>query len=29
MDELERDGVKKFADAWNELLTNVGKALNA
>ena len=28
-DELERDGVKKFADAWNELLTNVGKALNA
>ncbi len=28
-DELERDGVKKFADAWNELLINVGKALNA
>lgn len=27
-DELERDGVKKFADAWNELLANVGKALN-
>lgn len=24
--ELEKDGVKKFADAWNELLTNVGKA---
>lgn len=28
-DELERDGIKKFADAWNELLANVGKALNA
>ncbi len=27
--ELEKDGVKKFADAWNELLANVGKALNA
>ena len=27
-DALESDGVKKFADAWNELLTNVGKALN-
>lgn len=27
-DELEKDGVKKFADAWNELLTNVGKALS-
>lgn len=27
-DELEVDGVKKFAQAWNELLTNVGKALN-
>lgn len=26
-DELEKDGVKKFADAWNELLTNVGKVL--
>ena len=28
-DELEKDGVKKFADAWNELLTNVEKALTA
>lgn len=27
-DDLETDGVKKFADAWNELLTNVGKALS-
>lgn len=27
-DALESDGVKKFADAWNELLTNVGKALS-
>lgn len=27
--ELEKDGVKKFADAWNELLANVGMALNA
>lgn len=27
-DELEKDGVKKFADAWNELLANVGKALS-
>jgi len=27
-DELEKDGVKKFADAWIELLANVGKALN-
>ena len=27
-EELEIDGVKKFADAWNELLSNVGKALN-
>ena len=26
-DALESDGVKKFADAWNELLANVGKAL--
>lgn len=28
-EELEADGVKKFADAWNELLANVGKALTA
>ncbi len=28
-DALEFEGVKKFADAWNELLTNVGKALSA
>ena len=28
-DELEKDGVKKFADAWNELLANVDKARNA
>lgn len=28
-DALEKDGVKKFEDAWNELLANVGKALNA
>jgi transaldolase len=27
--ELEIDGVKKFADSWIELLTNVGKALNS
>ena len=27
-DALEKDGVEKFADAWNELLANVGKALN-
>lgn len=27
--DLEDDGVKKFADAWNELLANVGKALIA
>jgi transaldolase len=27
-DELEKEGVKKFADAWNELLANVGKALS-
>lgn len=26
-DDLEKDGVKKFADAWNELLANVEKAL--
>lgn len=26
--ELEDEGVKKFADAWNELLTNVDKARN-
>lgn len=26
-EELEKDGVKKFADAWNELLANVEKAL--
>jgi len=26
--ELEIDGVKKFADAWIELLDNVGRALN-
>ena len=26
-DELEIDGVKKFADAWNELLNNVAKVL--
>ncbi len=26
-DELEKDGVKKFAEAWNELLANVGKVL--
>lgn len=28
-EELEIDGVKKFEDAWNELLSNVGKALNS
>ncbi len=28
-DELEVDGVKKFAEAWNELLANVEKAKNA
>lgn len=27
--DLEIDGVEKFAVAWNELLTNVGKALTA
>ena len=27
-EELEKDGVKKFADAWNELLENVGKVLS-
>lgn len=27
--ELEKDGVKKFADAWNELLANVEKTKNA
>jgi transaldolase len=26
-EELEKEGVKKFAEAWTELLENVGKAL--